>query len=359
MVSTVHMLVSSQEGERSMQDHLMKIPRWRRVRSTPVAPKAGRERWRFLVRRVVHIATLGVVLAMPHYGYAVVVSVNNGNALAAQYYTSQAYGEIKDSNGNNLTEGGRIANASVPVGADSQSGTLTASGATSVFNTFAALDGFARARASASLAVTNSGPSFGYTAVASQGSRTQGLFVSPQTPGRVVFNFNLSGSTSAPVDVNALGRLDFLARPFVGGSGSFFDVFNAGALHALGPNTYAFEYIGPTVEPLDILFYSAAAVIAEGVSTGASFNGSANFASTFELTSIDLFTDQGTQITDWSLLDLGTDQVVFNQNGRVSPAAPVPEPSSLMLMLLGMTGVVVARRKACAHRRDTAPGPRA
>jgi hypothetical protein len=294
------------------------------------------------MRRVAQIAVVGAVLAAPHYGGATIITVNNGNVLAPQYYNSQAYGEIKDSSGNNLTDGGRIADDSVPVGADSQSGTLTASGATSVYSTFAALDGFASARASASVAVTNSGPGFGYTAVASQGARTQGLFSSVLTPGRVVFHFSLSGNASTSYGI-ALGRLDFLARPFVGGAGSFFDVFGAEALHAVGPNTYSFEYIGSTANPLDILFYSAAAVVADNVPTGTSFNGSADFASTFNLTSIALFTAQGAPITDWSLTDLATNQVVFDQNGRVPSA--VPEPSSLALVMLGLAGLAVVRRR--------------
>lgn len=275
-------------------------------------------------------------------GIAGVISINNGNPLAAQYYNSQAYAEIKDSNGNNLTDGGRIANGSSSVGSDSQSGALSNSGASSVYNTLAAVDGFARTRTSASVAVTNSGPGFQYTAVGSQGSRTQGQFFSAQTPGRVLFNFSVTGSASTPYGL-ALGRLDFLARPFVSGSGSFFDVFGGGALHAVGANTYSFEYIGSTASPLDILFFSSAAVIASGAPTGASFNASANFASTFDLTSIELFDTAGGQITDWSLVDMAKKRVVFDENGRV--AATVSEPTGLAWVVIGLSLVAFRRRR--------------
>lgn len=278
---------------------------------------------------------------------AAIIGINNGNPLAAQYYLSQAYGEIKDETGNNeLAGGGRTVNDSVPVGPANESGSLSASGSGLTYNTSATLGGFASATAYASISVTNSVAGFGYNAVASQGSRTQGYFSSTQTPGRVVFNFAISGNQSNSYDL-ALGRLDFLARAFTPGSGSYFDVFEPGALAAVGAGNYSFTYIGSTASPLDILFYAAAAVVTQepygDVPGGVNFTAFADFASTFNLTSIELYEAGGQRITDWTLTDLATNQVVFDQDGRVT--AQAPEPATIALLGLGLAGLGFTRRR--------------
>ena len=73
---------------------------------------------------------------------------------------------------------------------------------------------------------------------------------------------------------------------------------------------------------------------------GADFTLFANYATTFEITAIDA---AGALITEWSMQDLATRQVVFNQDGRVTSAAPVPGTPALLA--LGMAGAGLASRR--------------
>ncbi len=280
---------------------------------------------------------------------ASIVFVGSGSPNAANFYLSQAYGEIKDAAGNLLASAGRIENLSTPPSAANQGAVLGASGSSLSFSAAASLGGFGLARAQATVSVSNAGANFGYNAVASQGYRTQTQFSSAATPGRVVFNFGLTGSESTPYGL-ALGRLDFLARAFTPGAGSFFDVFGGDALHAVGAGRYSFTYTGSTAAPLDILFYAAAAVVIQDgaiVPGGANFSAFANFANTFDLDRIDLYDESDVAISDWTLVDLTTQQIVYNQDGRVA-TPPIPEPSTYAMMLVGLAGLMLLGRSGKA-----------
>lgn len=272
---------------------------------------------------------------------AAINSTINASDLDPHFYITQSYAEIKDPSDNLLDGGGYIdwENTNPPTA--NVSGTLHASGSSLAYTAFADLDAFGHARVSATANVTNTVANYGYNVVASRGSRTQAYFDSSATPGKVVFNFTISGTESTPYGL-ALGRLDFLARTLTPAS-SYFDVFGSEALHAVGAGNYSFTYLGSTTQPLDILFYVAAAVVTqnEGVPGSTNFTAFADFANTFNLTSIDLFDTNDDPIEEWTLVDAVGDTPVFNQDGRIA----VPEPASALLLAVS-GGLMLVRRRS-------------
>jgi hypothetical protein len=295
------------------------------------------------------IAAAAALLAAPLAVEAGLVIDLVGDPNSPNYHSAQAYGEIKDSSGNNLADEGTLRSANGPAGPLSTSASLSAGGSSSAINTSSVLNGFASASASATMTVSNANGSFGYTAIASQGARSQVLFNSLETPGIVNFNFSVTGSSTEPFG-ESFGRLDFLVRP-VAPATSFFDVFGGDALHVMSEGNFnaSYTYVGSTANPLDVLFWSAAGTIVGmpgfgNAPNGANFTSTASFGNTFELTSIELFTAAGAPISEWALTDVESGQVVFNQNGRVGQGVP-ESSSSLALLMLALTGMGLVRQR--------------
>lgn len=197
-------------------------------------------------------------------------------------------------------------------------------------------------------------PPFGYYVVGGIGSWTRHRFVTPESLNDVFaqFHWHVSGET----DVNfgtANSRLDFGVGQNVP---SFNDLYNSqyvpNLLTRFGPGEYSYTTGVALDTPLDFLFWSSSYwevdpdQLANLPSNMHEIHGIAEFTRTFNIDRIDLYNGDpnngGTLITDWSLLDEATNQVIFNQNGRVI----VPEPGSLALLVgVSLSGLAVLRRR--------------
>ena len=273
------------------------------------------------------IAAAAAVAAAPVHAAVVTITPPGVSELSAQYYKVQAYGEIKSAGDYNVIEDGGLRQSSAtPIGPAVQGGQLSGGGSTMAWDARATLlPGIAQAKTYASMTVGNAIANGGYNAVASVSSRTQGLFsATGTTPGEAIFHFAMSGSASSLYGL-AGGRMDFLARPFVPGQGSFFDVYNTGALSASAAGNHTFTYTGSFDDPLDILFNARAFIVIQDGATvpaGADFTATADFENTFDLTSIDLFDETGSPIDGWTPTDMAPAVWSSTRTGESRPPCP-------------------------------------
>ena len=82
---------------------------------------------------------------------------------------------------------------------------------------------------------------------------------------------------------------------------------------------------------------------------GESFSAFANFSSTYVLESIELRDSNGDRIPTWTMAEVSSGTVMFDQNGRTLAAgATAPEPTTLLFLALGGTAIL-ARRQRKSH----------
>lgn len=282
--------------------------------------------------------------------------------LPSSYYQNYAYASATNEDGGftiDMAEG-EIWGSTAAFKPLSMGTTFVENGATITASASSIPGGFFTARNAASLSISNTADENGYYAIGGSGSRTSVQFFSDQAlADRAVFKWNVTGSES-PSDIAtcnpdlsifnncATARIDFLAT--VNQALNFSDLFDPanGALKEFGPGTYTYNIGGmPLNQVISLMYWTSAFVQlnASETTAGGSFSKFANYSNTYELVDIDLFDINNVEITEWTMMDLATQRVVFNQDGQVRQDNDVPEPATLTLFGFGLTALGLGRRK--------------
>lgn len=209
--------------------------------------------------------------------------------------------------------------------------------------------GFFAAKNHAELGVTNV-QNHGYYALAGRGSHTTVEFFTPGALAeRAVFRWRVTGLSSTTVGI-ANSRIDFAAGSYATTNfNSFFDIPEGERLVGLGPGTYTYTLPMTLDQPIDLFYWSSAYIEVKDSETtalvGQSFSALADFSSTYILDKIDLFDGSNNLLNNWTMREVSSGTVMFDQNGRTINAGvtSAPEPASLLLLSLG--GVIALRRR--------------
>ncbi|HTS21213.1 MAG TPA: PEP-CTERM sorting domain-containing protein [Casimicrobiaceae bacterium] len=286
----------------------------------------------------------------------------NGDPAVAPYY--QNYAWVGTSNHNNgpfvgfSPDNGTLASSNTTYGPLSSTSSYTLNGANISATETTVPGGFFLSHNDATLSVTNANAQDGYYSLAGYGSHTTVEFFSPETlAASAVFTWHISGvestvpagmcdPSSDVFSICSTARLDFLAttNPNDTWNSFFQDPDNT---TVFGAGTYSISIADMPLDQIINLFYWASAFVEIDpghLTQGANVDYFADYSSTFNLLTIDLYDANGNLITDWSLVDLSTGQTVFTPEGRV------PEPGTMTLLGMALGGLAFARkRRGRAH----------
>lgn len=210
--------------------------------------------------------------------------------------------------------------------------------------------GFFAAKNYAQLAVTNV-QNEGYYAIAGRGSHTTVEFFTPGALAeRAVFHWHVTGNSNTPLGV-AGSRIDFAAGSYgTTDFNGFFSIPTGPRMEEYGPGNFTYTLPMTLNQPIDLFYWSSAYIQINQPETtghvGSSLSALADFSNTYVLDSIDLYDGSNTRLTSWTMQEVSSGEVMFNQDGRTAAAgSSAPEPTSLCLLVIGGTLVVVRRRR--------------
>lgn len=304
------------------------------------------------LRRLAGLAVAAASLATAMPAAADFVSLGGGSDAGLPLYRALVFGGIDTLAGSSpgfltqdMLDGVDYVSNTASIGSYSGGGTVSANGATLSGNAWTADSGFLASRNHAAISVSNAQATDTYYMVAGQGGTTQVHLAANAPASAATFTWNVSGNASTSGLGTANSRLDFGVTKSPATDWSSL-LFGAGetAMTALGPGSYSYTaaLTGSTVDLYLYYWSSAFTSLDYGTFTnGSSATLTAEFGSTYYLSSVQLFDALGNTIDNWTMSDATSGQTLWTQRGRAAPIADspfgggnaVPEPASVALML--------------------------